>query len=118
MTDSLKQDQLEQFRIMLHEQKAELQSLEQTLAEAGKTVELDQARVGRLSRMDALAGQQMALETQRRRRRQLVNIESALRRIDAGEFGFCRDCDEEIKLGRLQADPSNALCIDCAGKLG
>jgi len=114
----MEKDQTEHFRIMLHGQKAELQGLEETLAEAGKTVELDQARVGRLSRMDALAGQQMALEAARRRRQQLVKIESALRRIDAGEFGFCLDCDEEIKLGRLEADPSNAFCINCADKHG
>ena len=114
----MEKHQTEQFRIMLLDRKAELQGLEETLAEAGKTVELDQARVGRLSRMDALAGQQMALEAARRRRQQLVKIEGALRRIDAGDFGFCLDCDEEIKLGRLQADPSNSLCIHCAEKLG
>ena len=62
----MKPEELEKFRILLKNQKDELVRMSSSLAEAGKTVELDQTRVGRLSRMDAMQGQQMALEAERR----------------------------------------------------
>ncbi len=107
-------NETEQFKRQLLEMRSELQDLEETLTEAGKTVELDQSRVGRLSRMDALQGQQMALEAGRRRRQQLLDIESALRLIESGDYGICATCDEDIDVRRLRADPSNTFCINCA----
>jgi DnaK suppressor protein len=103
-----------QFKRQLLDLRAELQGLEETLKDAGKTVELDQSRVGRLSRMDALQGQQMALEAGRRRLQQLLGIEAALRIIESGDYGFCTKCDEEIDVRRLRVDPTNTLCINCA----
>lgn len=106
--------QLDQFKSLLVEARSELMKIDETLAESGKTVELDQTRVGRLSRMDAMQGQQMALETARRNKQKLQDIAAALRRIDEGSYGYCLDCDEEINILRLEADPSNSKCIDCA----
>ncbi len=77
-------------------------------------VELDQSRVGRLSRMDALAGQAMAAETKRRRRAELSRVRAALRRIDAGQYGSCPECGETIAERRLAHDPAVVKCIDCA----
>lgn len=77
-------------------------------------VELDQSRVGRLSRMDALQGQAMAQETERRRKNELQRIESALARVRDGEYGYCVSCGDEISKKRLELDPSVPLCIDCA----
>ena len=67
--------EIEQARLQLLRMKAELQELGELAGETGNTVELDQSRVGRLSRMDALQGQQMALEAARRRQQQLQKIE-------------------------------------------
>ena len=77
-------------------------------------VELDQSKVGRLSRMDAMQMQQMALETSRRRQQQRVAITIALRRIESGDYGYCLRCDEEIDPRRLFVDPTHTLCIKCA----
>lgn len=104
---------IEQFRVQLQELKAELQANEETSRDSTMPVELDQTRVGRLSRMDAMQGQQMAREVARRRQRQLVRIEAALRRMDAGEFGACYVCGVEIDLRRLAADPASTRCIKC-----
>ncbi|WP_340150476.1 TraR/DksA family transcriptional regulator [uncultured Sneathiella sp.] len=79
-------------------------------------VELDQSRVGRLSRMDALQGQAMAQETERRRKNELQRIESALARIKEGEYGVSVSCGDEISKKRLELDPSAPLCIDCASR--
>jgi DnaK suppressor protein len=64
-------------------------------------VELDQQAIGRLSRMDALRVQAMALETSRRRGALLRRITAALARIDEGEFGYCLECRDEIAARRI-----------------
>jgi len=94
--------------------KKELEHLIKTTAESRQPVELDQTSVGRLSRMDALQGQAMALETGRRREIELQRIDSALKRIDEGEFGNCVSCGEEIEVKRLDHDPTTPICFDCA----
>jgi RNA polymerase-binding protein DksA len=43
----------------------------------------------------------------------LVDIDSALKRIDEGTYGTCVSCGNEIPLGRLEAHPAASLCIDC-----
>ncbi|MCH8167338.1 MAG: TraR/DksA family transcriptional regulator [Proteobacteria bacterium] len=77
-------------------------------------VELDQQAVGRLSRMDALQVQAMALETSRRRAVELRRIAAALARIDEGDYGACLECGEEIAVRRLELAPAAPLCIACA----
>jgi len=79
-------------------------------------VELDQSRVGRLSRMDAMQQQAMAQAAARLAGLERQRIESALKRIDAGEYGYCIVCGEEIVEGRLRFDPSVPTCITCARK--
>jgi DnaK suppressor protein len=83
---------------------------------AEQPVELDQTRVGRLSRMDAMQAQAMSIETGRRRRQKLLQIEAALKRVEAGDFGLCMECDEAIAPARLEIDPTVQLCIDCASR--
>ena len=75
--------QIDKFRQRLLQLRAELLSSAESSREATRPVELDQARVGRLSRMDALQGQAMAQESARRREAHLVRIEGALQRIEA-----------------------------------
>ena len=50
----------------------------------------------------------------RDRERRLINkIKDALERIDAGEFGICEECGEEISEARLKARPVTTLRINC-----
>jgi DnaK suppressor protein len=93
---------------------AELREIAASSREARRPVELDQSRVGRLSRMDALQGQAMALETERRREVELRRIDAALERLEAGEYGYCLTCGEAIGARRLELDPATPVCIDCA----
>lgn len=107
-------NQREQLRRQLLEQREELQAREAAASEAVRPVKLDQASVGRLSRMDAMQMQAMAQEEQRRRGVRLQRIEQVLERLDDEDFGLCEDCDEAIAPGRLALDPTTALCIRCA----
>ena len=106
----------EHFKNKLLKLREELQQIEETGNEAAKTVELDQTRIGRLSRMDAMQAQAMSVESKRRREIKAKRIESALQRIDKDEFGYCLRCEEEIDPKRLEFDPSALLCIECANK--
>tara|TARA_R110002167_G_scaffold41937_1_gene127858 strand:+ start:558 stop:896 length:339 start_codon:yes stop_codon:yes gene_type:complete len=82
--------------------------------DARTAVELDQTKVGRLSRMDALQGQAMAQETARRGALELKRIAAALHRLEIGEYGYCIRCGDAISAGRLQSDPATPTCIKCA----
>ncbi|MFO8156146.1 MAG: TraR/DksA family transcriptional regulator [Pseudomonadota bacterium] len=106
-------DELERYRALLLRLKAELEELTESSRESTQTVELDQPAIGRLSRMDAMQAQQMALDTARRREAQLQRIAGALRRIDTGDYGLCHVCDEPIDMRRLDIDPTTTRCIDC-----
>ena len=102
------------FRERLAERLIELNDLAEAGDDAAKPVELDQTRVGRLSRMDAMQAQAMSIETKRRREGEVVRINAALERINTGHFGNCLECDESIPTARLKFDPSALLCISCA----
>ncbi|HWN67279.1 MAG TPA: TraR/DksA C4-type zinc finger protein [Haliangium sp.] len=46
--------------------------------------------------------------------RALQAIDAALARIESGEYGICRGCEEPIDGDRLRAIPETALCVACA----
>ena len=96
--------------------KKTLHKAQETGDQAEQTVELDQTRVGRLSRMDAMQAQAMAKASGQRREAMLRNIDAALKRIDDGDYGLCRDCEEPINPKRLEFDPTALRCIDCQSK--
>ena len=102
------------FKRQLVDRREALAEVASSGDDAAGTVELDQTRVGRLSRMDALQAQAMAKESGRRRQLELQRIAAALERIDDEGFGYCLGCGEEIAPARLQFDPAVTLCIDCA----
>ena len=104
------------WREELLEMRAELERVSDAAAESAETVELDQGKVGRLSRMDAMQGQAMAQASSERRKQLFRLIDAALARIDDDEFGYCQRCGEAIDPRRLEFDPTTPLCIDCASK--
>ncbi|MEP9404530.1 MULTISPECIES: TraR/DksA family transcriptional regulator [Alphaproteobacteria] len=77
-------------------------------------VALDQESVGRLSRIDAMQVQAMALAAQRHRQAERSRIDAALMRIDSGDYGWCARCGEEIEARRLDHTAATAMCLACA----
>lgn len=112
MSDSFVAD----MRAKLLGLREELESMAAAGDKASEVVELDQARVGRLSRMDAMQAQAMSQAFGRRRETMLRGIAAALERIDNGDYGLCESCEEMIDRRRLEFDPTAVLCIDCATK--
>ena len=58
------------------------------------------------------AERQLELRTRDRQRKLIAKIDSALRRIDDGSYGFCEEAGEPISLKRLDARPIATLSIE------
>lgn len=52
------------------------------------------------------------LRTRDRQRKLISKIESALRRIDEGEYGYCEVTGEPISLARLEARPIATMTVE------
>ena len=102
---------LERQKTRLLEMKAELEAQRQVNKDALDTVELDQSKVGRLSRMDAIQIQEMARANEKRRQVELQRVEAALARLESGEYGYCIATGEEIDRKRLELDPAAPTAI-------
>ena len=46
----------------------------------------------------------------------LREIEDALSKFDAGTYGLCESCGNQIAEARLEAMPAARLCINCASR--
>ena len=44
---------------------------------------------------------------------ELIQINTALSKIETGEFGICAECDAEIPVKRLRVRPDATLCLYC-----
>lgn len=49
-------------------------------------------------------------------RRELDEIEAALRRIDEGNYGRCEACGGPMGLQRIRAIPEARFCLSCSGQ--
>ena len=102
--------QREYFRRKLLEWQSELVSeANQTIANLSteslhKPDQMDRAQIESNAALD--------LRTRDRERKLLQKIESALRRIEDGSYGFCEETDEPISLSRLEARPIASMTID------
>ena len=114
MTDPTDTELADRYRTALEEERAALLTASEDTGEGRKPVMLDQAQVGRLSRMDAMQGQAMEAALEARRHGRIRAIDAALRRIEEGEFGWCDDCGSFIGFGRLDSDAAAMRCISCA----
>ena len=106
------------FEQALLDRQEELLGVSELAKQSSDTVELDQTRVGRLSRMDAIQMQAMSKATDQRRNEELRRVTAALARIDSGDYGYCEECGENIPEARLKVDMAAIHCVPCASKVG
>ncbi|MEH6357953.1 MAG: TraR/DksA family transcriptional regulator [Pseudomonadales bacterium] len=110
---ALKTPQLAAFKIQLEELEQQLDKFLRLDEVTAETVELDQSKIGRLSRIDALQQQAMAQASSETHKQQLVNVHLALQRLGEGDYGYCEKCGGEIPLERLQVQPEAGYCVSC-----
>lgn len=102
-------------RRALEKLREELDELVRATAEGVKPVDLGEP-IGRVSRVDAMQQQTMLAENRRAAQQRKQQVEAALARVEAGEYGECLGCGEEIDPGRLEAKPEAALCFECQSR--
>ena len=107
--DFMNDRQREYFRQKLLAWRAELlDEANQTIANLSteslhKPDNMDRAQIESAAALD--------LRTRDRERKLLQKIESALRRIEDGTFGYCTETDEPISLARLEARPIASMSL-------
>ena len=106
-------ERIEHFRKCLQDLAEEINVDLAANRDDAEIVELDTS-IGRLSRMDAMQNQQMALELRRRRENQLLRIKNAFKRMDRGEYGRCSKCKRAITEERLEVFPDAVMCVLCS----
>ena len=117
MGESLTEEQLASLHARLLAERDALQNALRSADERSETVELD-GSMGRLSRMDALQQQEMAMAQGRQARQRLKTLKAALSRVESDDYGWCPDCGEPIGFARLNARPEAPFCVLCAQKRG
>jgi DnaK suppressor protein len=107
----MKKAKLEEFRELLQEQ------MDQLLREAGKTVsEMTDEKTNfpdPTDRASLESDRNFELRIRDRERKLISKIREALDRIEAGDFGECEDCGDQIGEARLKARPVTTSCIEC-----
>lgn len=102
--------QLAYFRQKLTDWKAEL------LAESRETMEHLKEENWRepdiADRASLETEAELELKTRNRYFKLINKIDSALRRIESGEYGYCEETGEPIGIRRLEARPVATLCIE------
>lgn len=103
--------QIQHFKNILNAWKQEL------MEEVDRTVHHMQDDSGNLPDPNDRATQEeeftFELRTRDRERKLIRKIDSTLKHIDNGEYGYCEECGVEIGIRRLEARPTANLCIDC-----
>lgn len=102
--------QLAYFRKLLEAWKADI------LSGAKQTINNLQGESGSLpdlvDRASAESDKALELRTRDRQRKLISKIDSALRRIDDGSYGYCEATGEPIGLRRLEARPTATLSLE------
>lgn len=105
------------LRVILEERQRELEQSLSATAHDARPVDLELS-IGRLSRVDALQQQHMALARRQQLELELQQARSAIARLESGEYGVCLRCGEPIAYARLSARPAATLCRDCQDARG
>ena len=115
--NQLKLKQKQELLSLLQSNKAKLEQQLLDSEPATGVVTLDQSSVGRVSRIDAMQQQSMAISTRTKAEASLRKVLRALKRLDTADFGYCGQCDERIQFNRLKVQPQASHCLKCQDQL-
>ena len=109
---ALSDDQLTHYRTILSEKRDRLIESAKTTLDTEMVVSQDD----RFDEVDQASTEYMQAFSFRLRGRErflIGKIDIALKKIEAGMFGICEECEEPISAKRLEARPEAPLCIQC-----
>lgn len=102
--------QLAYFRKKLLDWKAEILDQSKLTIEQMQSESLQMADPA--DRASSETDHSLELRTRDRQRKLISKIDSALRRIDSGEYGYCEVTGEPIGLRRLEARPTATMSLE------
>ena len=94
----------------------ELQKQIEVLQEKAKPIAPD-CSLGRLTRMEAMAEQEVSQKILDESKLRLTRLQNALSRINKPIFGICIECEEDIGIERMKIRPESVRCVACANAL-
>lgn len=101
------------FRPLIEARLAEITTELASLEESTEAIAPD-VSIGRLSRLDSMQHQQIALAGKQRLEEERSRLVSAKFRIDEGTYGTCPLCEKDISTERLEYQPDAVKCVPCA----
>lgn len=98
-----------------HSVREDLEKMRSQLEYAGRDRNLlaAEATPDDLDRTQQANDQDFTVSSIQRNTRQWHAVKAAIRRVDAGTYGICADCEEAISPRRLAAVPWASRCISC-----
>ncbi|TMU18141.1 RNA polymerase-binding protein DksA [Halomonas sp. ATBC28] len=108
-SDYMNAEQLAFFRQRLLDERADIEAHLKEMKDVIASHERDSDESDQASFEEEL---RLALRQADRESRLLNNIESALKRIESGEYGYCEETGDPIGLPRLMFRPTAKLCIE------
>ncbi len=106
----MNEQQLAYFKAKLEKWKSDILSGSRETIE---NMQEDSAPIPDLvDRASSEADRALELRTRDRQRKLISKIDSALRRIESGDYGFCEETGEPIGVRRLEARPTATLCLE------
>ena len=109
----MKKKDLDVFRELLNEEKKKIARHLEELSESAEEQTQETTQGDPVDIASLEIDQANILKIGKREKYLLKKIEHALSKIDAGTYGECEECGEEISVARLKARPVAQLCIDC-----
>lgn len=101
----------EYFRKLLTDWRSDLlRESEHTVHDTLQSTELQKPDLA--DRASAETDHALELRTRDRERKLIAKINSALRKIDEDEYGYCEETGEPISIGRLKARPIATLSLE------
>jgi len=94
------------------------QELEQTLAEIQRLEQKleDKADYGIGKGGSTIYEWEFNLALKQSLEKKARSLEAALRKVEEGEYGICKECGEPISEERLAILPQATVCVECARK--
>lgn len=95
------------------------EGIEKTQADIDRLKELTapiapENAIGRVSRMDAINNRSVNQAALRKSIQRLTSLKRAKEQANDTHFGLCRNCGNEIPIGRMLLLPESTLCVQCA----
>ena len=109
---SLKRKDLQHFRELLVKKRQELMRA-YSISKGDSQSDLDNGTEDYVDYAVNSYAREFLLSLTELERKQLLQVEEALSRIDRGEYGRCQQCAEEINRKRLEVQPWARHCLRC-----